>query len=161
MLLSVIQKCYNNEHLSLHDHETILSKHLLVTHEKGAFLLEQGQTLNCYYILLEGVLHGFVHNATGNQITINLYSTADVIIDVNALFQQKKTIENWQCLTDCTLLKINFNDFQELFHNLYGFREWGRTWMANALFELKERSMEMHTLSATERYENSYTKNLI
>lgn len=153
MLLSVIQKSYHNEHLSTLDYETILEKHHVVKFTKGTFLLEHSQMLNCYYILLEGLVHAFVYDANGNQITINIYNTADVIIDVNALFQQKKTLENWQCLTDCTLLAIQFNDFQELFHNLYGFREWGRTWMAHALFELKERSMEMHTLTARERYE--------
>jgi len=54
---------------------------------------------------------GFVNDANGNQITINLYNDFDVVIDVNALFQRKKTVENWQCLTDCTLLYITFDGF--------------------------------------------------
>ncbi|UUV20296.1 Crp/Fnr family transcriptional regulator [Paenimyroides aestuarii] len=153
MLLHVIQKCYHNEHLTAADYETILKKHHLVDFEKGSFLLEQAQTLNCYYILLEGAVHSFVHDSNGNPITINLYTEGEVVIDVNALFQKKKTLENWQCATNCTMLCIMFDDFQELFHAIYGFREWGRAWMANALFELKERSMEMLTLSAKQRYD--------
>lgn len=152
MLLEVIKKCYSNEHLTGPDYEAILSKHHTGSFTKGQFLLQAGEHLNCYYILLQGSVMGFVNDANGNQITINLYNDFDVVIDVNALFQRKKTVENWQCLTDCTLLYITFEDFQELFHSLYGFREWGRTWMANALFQMKERSIEMLTLTATERY---------
>lgn len=153
MLLSVIKKCYQNEHLTEQDYETILNKHHIISHEKGTFLLQQSHFLNGYYILIDGTVHGFVNDSNGTQITINLYTSPEVVIDVNALFQKKKTVENWQCLTNCTLLCISFDDFQELFHNIYGFREWGRTWMSNALFELKERSIEILTLSATERYE--------
>jgi len=152
MLSEVIRTCYHNEHLTGPDYEAIGSKHHTVDFTKGQFLLQAGEALNCYYILLQGTVMGFVNDANGNQITINLYNDFDVVIDVNALFQRKKTVENWQCLTDCSLLRIMFEDFQELFHSIYGFREWGRTWMANELFQMKERSIEMLTLSAKERY---------
>src|SRR5690554_66377 len=151
-MLEIIQKCYQNEHLSCQDHQAISNKHQQIKCGKGTFLLQEGDTLNRYYILMEGVVHSYVNDANGNRITIDLFQPGEVVIDVNALFQHKKTVENWQCLTDCTLLSITFEDFQELFHNIYGFREWGRNWMANALFEMKERSMEMITQTATERY---------
>lgn len=151
-LLEVIQQCYENEHFSNEDYQTIRAKHQLLSFEKGDFILKEGKNLNDYYILLEGVVRSFVNNAKGDQITIELFQSGDVVIDVNALFQHKKTLENWECITDCHLLVINFEDFQQLFHTLYGFREWGRTWMSNALFEMKERSIEMLTLPAIERY---------
>src|SRR5690606_40916843 len=110
MLLSVIKKCYQNEHLTEQDYETILSKHQVISYEKNVFLLQQFQFLNCYYILLEGTIHAFVNDSNGIQITINLYTNPEVVIDVNALFQKKKTVENWQCLTNCTLLCISFDD---------------------------------------------------
>ena len=124
LMLPVIKQCYYNDHLSAPEYELIAQKHHLVTFEKGDFILEHSQSLNCYYILLEGCVHGFVNNTNGKQITINLYTTYEVIIDVNALFQRKKTVENWQCLTKCSLLCISFDDFQEL-HSIYGLGEWG------------------------------------
>lgn len=151
-MLEVIQKCYQNEHLSKDDYQAILEKHQLVHYQKGTLLLQENEVLNRYYILMQGVIRSYVNDANGTRITIDLFQPGDVVIDVNALFQYKKTFENWQCLTDCTLLTITFEDFQELFHTIYGFREWGRTWMANALFEMKERSIEMITKTATERY---------
>lgn len=153
MLLPIIHKCYFNEHLQATDYEKILQKHQTQTFVKGSFLLQQTENLNGYYILLQGTVHSFVNDANGNQITINLYTSKEVIIDVNALFQRKQTVENWQCLTDCSLLCISFDAFQELFHSIYGFREWGRTWMANELFIMKERNIEMLTLTAKQRYE--------
>lgn len=152
MFLEIIKNCYQNEHLSLADHQMILSKHQKIYLEKGDMLLQEQQPLNHYYILMEGIVHNFVNNPNGNQISIDFFQPHNVVIDVNALFQRKNTVENWQCITPCTLLQISFDDFQELFHSIYGFREWGRTWMANALFEMKERSIEMITLSASARY---------
>lgn len=152
-MIPIITQCYQNEHLSVSDYELISQKHHLVTFEKGAFILEHSQSLNAYYILLDGCVHSFANNSNGNSTTIYLFTPHEVVIDVNALFQRKQTVENWQCLTKCTLLQISFEDFQELYHSLYGFREWGRTWMANELFQLKERSIAMRTHSAKERYE--------
>lgn len=152
-MIPIITQCYQNEHLSAADYELISQKHHLVTFEKGAFILEHSQSLNAYYILLDGCVHSFANNSNGNSTTIYLFTPHEVVIDVNALFQRKQTVENWQCLTKCTLLQISFEDFQELYHSLYGFREWGRTWMANELFQLKERSIAMRTHSAKERYE--------
>ncbi len=151
-MLEIIQRCYQNEHLLHGDYKNVLEKHEEVFCEKGFLLLQENQMLNRYYILTQGVIRGFVNDANGNRITVDLFQPGDVVIDVNALFQHKKSQENWQCLTDCTMLSITFDDFQELFHSIYGFREWGRTWMANALFEMKERSREMITRSASERY---------
>lgn len=157
-MLSVIKNCYQNENLTHADYDRILQKHQFINFNKNDVILTQSQSLNCYYILLNGCIHSYVTDANGNHITINLFTDHEVVIDVNALFQKKKTVENWQCLSNCTLLKISFDDFQELFHSIYGFREWGRTWMANELFTLKERSIEMLTLSATQRYEKLLTQ---
>lgn len=48
--------------------------------------------------------------------------------------------------------QIDFESFQNLFHSIKNFSEWGRAWMAHKLFEFKQRSVEMITDSATDRY---------
>ena len=93
MLLPIIQKCYYNEHLLATDYDKILQKHQTKSFVKGSYLLQHSENLTSYYILLQGTIHGFVNNANGNQITINLYTTKDLVIDVNALFQNKQTVK--------------------------------------------------------------------
>lgn len=118
MLLDVIKQCYNNEHLSGPDYEAIASKHHTAAFTKGQFLLQAGEHLNCYYILLQGTVMGFVNDANGNQITINLYNDCDVVIDVNALFQRKKHRKTGNALQTapyCTLRLTIFRSCSILF----------------------------------------------
>jgi CRP/FNR family transcriptional regulator, anaerobic regulatory protein len=42
--------------------------------------------------------------------------------------------------------------FQQLFHSIPNFAEWGRAWMSNELFQFKLRSVSIITDSATDRY---------
>src|SRR5690606_24690958 len=74
------------------------------------------------------------------------------VIEVLSLFQRIPTTENIQALTDCDCWKLDFDVFQELYHSIPGFSEWGRLWMTNSLFHFKQRSVEMVTISAKERY---------
>jgi len=55
-------------------------------------------------------------------------------------------------VTDCILWKISFNDFQHLFHSVHGLSEWGRSWFTNQVFSLKQKSLDVVTETATNRY---------
>ncbi|HTN69188.1 MAG TPA: hypothetical protein VLZ33_06975 [Dysgonamonadaceae bacterium] len=55
-------------------------------------------------------------------------------------------------LTEGCAWKIELESFEELFHKIEGLREWGRAWMSSQLFIAKQRSIDMRTKSATERY---------
>jgi len=57
-----------------------------------------------------------------------------------------------QCLTDCVLWQIDYDHFQELFHQIPAMREWGRAWMVFELYLAKKRATEMITEPATQRY---------
>ena len=71
-----------------------------------------------------------------------------------SLFQRTPAQENIQALTDCVGWQISYDDFQELFHSIAGLSEWGRYWMTGKLFQSKQRSLEIITTSAKDRYEN-------
>src|SRR5690606_39549800 len=60
--------------------------------------------------------------------------------------------EYMQCVTDCTFWQIDFAVFQDLFLQIPGLAEWGRSWMSFELFQSKKRATEMITLPATQRY---------
>ncbi len=121
---------------------------------KGDFLLREGHIANEYFILEQGLIRAFVHNFDGKDITTSFFVKDEIVIDVSSLFQRIPSNENIQALTDCVCWKIEFQVFQELFHSIEGFREWGRAWMAQSLFEFKNRSVSMITDSATDRYLN-------
>ena len=150
--MNSLEQVYRHPLLSQEDLKKIIDVHKQVTYTKGEFLLREGQIANEYLIMESGLMRSFVHNFDGIDITTNFFSDCDVVIEVSSLFQRIPTAENIQALTDCVCWKIDFDNFQKLFHALEGFSEWGRTWMSQSLFECKQRSVSIITDSATQRY---------
>lgn len=132
--------------------EKIFAAHELAHFSKGDYLLKEQKIANEYFILQSGLARSFVYDYTGHDITINFFREKEIIIEVSSLFQRVPSQENIQALTDCSCWRIGFQDFQQLFHSIESFREWGRAWMAEQLFLSKQRSVEMITTSAKERY---------
>ncbi|GAB5473742.1 MAG: Crp/Fnr family transcriptional regulator [Maribacter sp.] len=145
---------YRHPLLQASDLDQLISVHRPISFEKGDFILKEGALSNAYYILVTGLVRSFVFDFDQNDITTNFISKNELILEASSLFQGIPSQENFQALTPCHCLKIDFEDFQRLFHSIKGFREWGRAWMAESLFQLKKRSLSMITDSATDRYLN-------
>ncbi len=137
----------------------LFAAHERISFAKGALILKEGSVPNEYFILESGVARSYVMDYNGNDINTNFFTCNQVIIEVASLFQRSKSKENIEALTDCKCWKINFDRFQELYHSIKNFSEWGRAWMSNKLFEFKQRSVEMITDSATDRYLKLFNEN--
>ncbi|WP_354359706.1 Crp/Fnr family transcriptional regulator [Pedobacter sp. UYP30] len=127
-----------------------LHKQIIVT--KGDYLLKEGKTANAYYLVETGLMRFYVHDYNGNEITTQFICEHEIINEVSSLFQRVPSVQNIQAVTDAVVWKIDFNDFQHLYHTLESVREWGREWMAAQLFQSQQRSTEMITQSASARY---------
>jgi CRP-like cAMP-binding protein len=130
----------------------IFAAHQRVHFSKGDFLLQKGQIANEYYIMESGLVRTFLYDYEGNEITTGFVGDNELVIEVASLFQRVATPEYIQCLSDCSLWKIDYDTFQELFHQIPAFREWGRGWLAFELYQSKMRATEMITEPATKRY---------
>lgn len=150
--MEVLRYAYQHPLLEAKDFEQICEAHEKVDKSKGDFLLQKGQTANEYHIIENGLVRSYLYDYEGNEITTDFKCNKEVVIEVASLFQRVPTQEYIQCLTDCTLWKIKFDDFQELFHQIPAMREWGRAWMAYELYLSKKRATEMITEPATKRY---------
>ncbi len=131
----------------------IIDAHQKVSFAKGDFILKQREIASSYLIMESGLMRSFAYDYNGNDISTEFFCDYEIVIDVLSLFKRVPTSENIQALTDCSCWKIDFDVFQELFHSIDGFSEWGRFWMTGRLFHFKQRSLEMVTISAKERYQ--------
>lgn len=150
--MDILKNIYQHPAFSEGDLNLIFSKHQKINYKKGDFFLKENDILNSYFVLESGVVRSFVYDIDSNDITINFFTESDIVIEASSLFQRIPSIENIQAETDCSVWKISYDDFQELFHSIPALTEWGRAWMSYQLFYLKNRSVEMITKSATERY---------
>ncbi|WP_164112718.1 MULTISPECIES: Crp/Fnr family transcriptional regulator [Sphingobacterium] len=150
--MEALRYAYQHPLLEAKDFELICDAHEKKSLSKGDFLLQKGQTANEYHVIEAGLVRSYLYDYEGNEITIDFKGNNEVAIEVASLFQRVPTQEYIQCLTDCTLWKIKFDDFQDLFHQIPAMREWGRAWMAFELYLSKKRATEMITEPATKRY---------
>jgi CRP-like cAMP-binding protein len=148
------EKMYNHPSIKKEDYALIMDSHTKVKFAKNEFILQEGETSNAYYLIEEGLFRSYVFDYNGNEITTDFFGKNQVLIEVASLFLRIPTKENIQALTDGEVWKIDFATFQQLYGSIKGFTEWGRTWMSNQLFISKQRSINMLTQSATERYLN-------
>lgn len=148
----LLSQVYNHPLINTHELHSLINAHKRATFKKGDFILKQGEVADGYMILESGLMRSFAYDYNGNDITTNFFSNQEIVIEVLSLFQRIPTTENIQTLTDCACWKLDIDIFQELYHSIPGFSEWGRLWMTNSLFHFKQRSVEMVTISAKERY---------
>lgn len=149
---SALRRVYRHDGFTETELQQLFEVHELINFTKGDYLLKEGKMPNEYYILENGVIRSFVYDYNGNDITTNFFVENNVVIEVASLFQRTRSKENIEALTDCVCWKIDFNKFQELYHAIKNFNEWGRAWMSGKLFACKQRSVEMITERASERY---------
>lgn len=152
MVNNLFNHVYNYPLLSLQNIETIAKAHQKVNVKKGELLLVSGKMANEYYLIEKGLFRSFSLDYNGNEVTTGFYGNNDILIEVSSLFQRIPSQESLQALTDGVVWKIELETFQNLYQTIEGFSEWGRSWMSNQLFQAKQRSLDMLTVSATDRY---------
>lgn len=149
---TTLSSIYQHPDLKKDDLSLIFNAHERMEFEKGDFFLQKGKLANAYYIIESGLVRAFTHDYKGDEITTDFIGENEILIEVSSLFRRVAAQENLQALTNGIAWKINFNDFQELYHKSEGFSEWGRAWMSHQLFSLKQRHIDMVSLSTTDRY---------
>jgi len=148
----IFQTVYQHPLLSESDRVTISECHVQEDIEKGTVMLKKGQVANEYYLLESGLIRSYVHDYDNNEITTEFFVENEIVIVPSSLFQRQPSQETVVAVTDVVVFRIGFEDFQQLFHSIPGFSEWGRLWFTHQLFSVKQRSLEIITETATNRY---------
>ena len=150
----LLASVYNYPFISDENLQKIIDAHQKIDFKKGDIILKEGGIANEYMIIEKGLMRSYVYDYDGNDVTTNFFIEGEIVIEVSSLFQRIPTKEYIETLTDCTCYKINFDVFQELFHEVAYFMDWGRAWLSQSLFDFKQRSVSIIKDSATDRYLN-------
>lgn len=151
MNIELFEKIYSHPLLTKGHLKEIREAHRKIDFSKGDLFLENGKMANAFFLIEKGLFRSFASDYNGNEITTGFFTEGEILIEVSSLFQRIPSEENLIAVTNGCVWKIEFETFQELFHNREGFREWGRAWMSQQLFISKQRSIDMRTKSARDR----------
>jgi len=152
MELELFEKVYYNHLLTRDGYIKISKAHTRVEFEQGAMLLKAGKVSKEFWVIEKGLFRSFLYDYNGNEVTTEFYYDNEILIESFSLFQRTPSKENFQAVTDGIAWKIEYDVFKDLLNQITGFNEWGRVWATSQLFIQKQRSIDVVTLNATDRY---------
>jgi CRP-like cAMP-binding protein len=147
-----LKKVFASSDITEEEFELIASKYKQVKFAKNDYLLMEGEVESVYWFVESGFVRSYIIDVDGNDITFNLYSSCDVVIDYPSMFFFAPSRENIQAITDCVCWEIKFEDFQEMFNTILNYREHQRSLLVGSYFALKEHSISLIADQAKDRY---------
>ena len=119
---------------------------------KNELVLKESHVCNESYFVESGLMRAYIYDLDGNDVTIAFYSKNTLGSDMFSFFQQVRSKENIQALTDCDTWYINYATMQESFHAIPEFRDFGRSNLINNYGALQQRMLSMLQQTAEQRY---------
>ena len=147
-----LNKVFEGSGITKDELKVILPKYKEVKFNKNDYLLQEGQIEKKYWFLETGYIRSYVIDTEGNDITFNLFTSQDVVIDYPSIFFFAPTRENIQALSECVCWEITFEDFQEMFNSITNYREQQRSLLVGSYFALKQHSISLIADEAKQRY---------
>lgn len=138
--------------LSIDAELAIHQKTIRQERNKGDFYLKEGQSASGLFMIEKGLVRAFFHL---NNKEINAwFGTERVILgSIHPLFFQQPAKENIQFLEDSVIYSISWQQLNELYHRFPEFNTIGRLMAEEFCAILEKRIVSLHTLSASERYD--------
>lgn len=121
--------------------------------QKGELFLQRGRIADEYLYLEKGVMRSFTFDLEGEEVTLNLYTSDQVVFEVASFFLRVSSEESIEAATHCTGWALTFKSVNHLFHSIPEFREFGRAMLVRGFAGFKSRTLSMITNTAEERYE--------
>ena len=149
----LIQFLHDSNHMSLATAMEVASIFVSKDIERNDFLLKEGKISNEYFFLEKGFMRSFAYDTDANDVSTNFYAGVQVVFEVSSFFNRTPSKENIQAITDCSGYCINYEQLNNLFHSLPGFRDFGRSILVKGFASLKIRMLSLITETAEQRYD--------
>jgi len=120
---------------------------------KNRIIEDEGKIPQYLYFVVSGYMRLFQYNDNGDEITSHINCPPGFITSYFNFINQTKATENVECITECELLRITKNNLDLITSKSDAFKDFS-IWVFQQSIEYNEnRSKELATLSAEERYQ--------
>lgn len=124
-----------------------------VVFPKNRILEEEGHIPKYLYFVVSGYVRLFSYNEAGDEITTHINCPPGFITSYSHYSQQTKASENVECITDCELLRITKGDLDHCLEQSSALKDFGISIFQQSLAYNENRSRELSTLTAEQRYQ--------
>lgn len=119
--------------------------------QKNHIIEEEGKIPKYLYFVVSGFLRLFHYDEKGDEITTHINCPPFITSYFNFISQTKSN-ENLECITECELLRIDKNSLDLLIDKSPAFKDFSIWVLQHSLVYNENRSKELATLTAEERY---------
>jgi CRP-like cAMP-binding protein len=143
-----------SENITLSDHDQVLCKQYFepVILPKNKIIEEEGKIPRYLYFIVSGFVRLFHYNENGDEVTTHINCPPGFITSYAHFINTTVSGENLECITDCTLLRITKADLDILTRESVKFKDFSIMVFQQSLTYNENRSKELATLSAEQRY---------
>lgn len=121
--------------------------------KKGSYLLNEGQYQRDTYFILSGLVRQFTI-VDGEDITTNLYSEEQWLINVSELGEAKPAIFSLVCMEDTVVVIGNETKAQQLFKSFPASESVSRSIVEKAFAQQQQKAIAFQTEKPAQRYAN-------
>ncbi|CAG5017651.1 hypothetical protein DYBT9275_05818 [Dyadobacter sp. CECT 9275] len=123
-----------------------------VVFPKNRVIEEESKIPGYLYFVVSGFVRLFHYNDNGDEVTTHINCPPGFITSYPNFINQTKSGENLECLTACELLRITKTNLDLLTQNSTVFKDFSISVFQQSLTYNENRSKELATLSAEQRY---------
>jgi CRP-like cAMP-binding protein len=120
---------------------------------KNRIIEEEGKIPKYLYFVVSGFMRLFHYNESGDEITSHINCPPGFITSYSNFINQTKSDENVECITECELLRITKKNMEFITQQSTAFRDFSIWVFQQSIIYNENRSKELATLSAEQRYQ--------
>ncbi len=143
-----------SQNVTLPDDDTDLCRQYFepVLSPKNRLIEEENKIPKYLYFVVSGFVRLFHYNDNGDEVTTHINCPPGFITSYSNFIQQTKSTENLECITECELLRITKENLDLLTRQSTAFKDFSIFVFQQSLAYNDNRSKELATLSAEQRY---------
>lgn len=119
---------------------------------KNRILENVGKIPQHLYYIISGFMRLFYYNDNGDEVTTHLNCPHGFFTAFSDFINQTKALVNVETVTECQLLRITKSDYDKLVSISTFWKDYGMQVLQESLIYNEERSKDLATLSAEQRY---------
>lgn len=135
------------------DRDIIIRNFEPVAYARKTVLVPVNGIARFMYFINTGYLRTYYNTRDDQEVTNNINCPMGFITAFGSYVSQRPSFESLECITDCELLRISREKLENLFRHSQKWSEVGRRINEHVVRYNEERTRQMVSLSAEERYQ--------
>ncbi|MEZ5018423.1 MAG: Crp/Fnr family transcriptional regulator [Flavipsychrobacter sp.] len=131
--------------------EVLTQYYEVVDCPKKQLLLKAGQTCNHVYYIVKGLIRSY-YIRDSEEICSRFMQEEHIALSIDSFYTRKPGVEYIETVEDCTLVKMNYEDLQNIYKQYPEFNFIARVWTEHYCIMSDEKLLMLRKNSAQERY---------